>query len=208
VYNAIDIIKIQEVAQGVDSNKEKEVQHIQSKSFVFGAVSRLREEKGVDLLIQAFSILVAEVPDVHLHIVGNGPDEQKLKDLVSKLNIAHKVSFFGEASWETAMQQMALMDVVVAPSRFEGFGLSAAEAMAMGKPVVASNVFGLKEVVSNDQTGLLFENGNSNDLYAKLLVFCTDKTKYKPYSENALVYVNQFGLPEFNKKVTALHKIA
>lgn len=207
VYNAIDIQKIQAVAKAVDLNKEKEVQHIDSKSFVFGAVSRLRNEKGIDLLIQAFSKLVALNQEVHLHIVGNGPDEKELKDLVIQLSIADKVTFFGEASWEIAMQQMALMDVVVVPSRFEGFGLSAAEAMAMGKPVIASNVFGLKEVVSDGETGLLFENGNRNDLYLKLQKICADQTSYNRFSENALVYVNQFGLPEFNKKIASLHKI-
>jgi glycosyltransferase involved in cell wall biosynthesis len=208
VYNAVDILRIQELAMGVDSNKEKKIQHIESKSLVFGAVSRLRLEKGIDLLIEAFSRLVIENCNVHLHIVGNGPDEEKLKDLVSKLNIVDKVTFFGEASWEIAMQQMALIDVMVVPSRFEGFGLSAAEAMAMGKPVVASNVFGLKEVVCDEQTGLLFENGDSNDLYVKLNTFCTKKTNYSRFRENALVYVNQFGLPEFNKKVITIHETA
>lgn len=208
IYNAIDIIRIQELALKADTYKEKEAQQIPSKSFVFGAVSRLRAEKGIDLLIQAFSRLAAENHEVHLHIVGTGPDEKELKTLVAQLNIIDKVTFFGEASWESAMQQMALMDVVVVPSRFEGFGLSAAEAMAMGKPVVASNVFGLKEVVSEGKTGLLFENGDSADLYLKLLRFCVEKTPYSCFSHNALVYVNQFGLPEFNKKVTALHNIS
>nr|WP_315164768.1 glycosyltransferase family 4 protein [uncultured Flavobacterium sp.] len=208
VYNAIDIIQIQELALKVDTCKEKEAQQIPSKSFVFGAVSRLRAEKGIDLLLQAFSRLVADNHEVHLHIVGTGPDEKELKTLVAQLNITDKVTFFGEAIWESAMQQMALMDVVVVPSRFEGFGLSAAEAMAMGKPVVASNVFGLKEVVSDGQTGLLFENGDSSDLYLKLLRFCIEKTPYSCFSHNALVYVNQFGLPEFNKKVTTLHNIS
>jgi glycosyltransferase involved in cell wall biosynthesis len=207
VYNAIDIIKIQELALKVDTYKEKEAQQIPSKSFVFGAVSRLREEKGIDLLIQAFSRLLTDNQELHLHIVGTGPDEKELKTLVAQLNIADKVTFFGEASWEVAMRQMVLMDVVVVPSRFEGFGLSAAEAMAMGKPVVASNVFGLKEVVSDGKTGLLFANGDSNDLYLKLLQFCAEKTPYSCFSDNALVYVNQFGLPEFNKKVRTLHSI-
>jgi glycosyltransferase involved in cell wall biosynthesis len=205
LYNAIDIIRIQELAQRVNSDKEKEVQHIKLKAFVFGAVSRLREEKGIDLLIKAFSKLVDDDDNVHLHIVGNGPDEKKLKDLVSKLNIVHKVTFFGEASWEVAMQQMALMDVVVVPSRFEGFGLSAAEAMAMGKPVVASNVFGLKEVVSDGKSGLLFESSSSDSLYLKLKIFCTEKTRYNYFRENALVNVNQFGLSNFSRKVASLH---
>jgi glycosyltransferase involved in cell wall biosynthesis len=62
------------------------------------------------------------------------------------------------------MQHMALMDVVVVPSRFEGFGLAAAEAMAMGKAVVASKVDGLAEVVDHEENGLLFEKEDYSQL--------------------------------------------
>ena len=85
-----------------------------------------------------------------------GPDEKKLKDTVQTYGLISSVTFYGEAEWERAMQLMSLMDIVVVPSRFEGFGLTAAEAMAMGKPVVASDTSGLKEVVINDETGILF----------------------------------------------------
>lgn len=207
IYNAIDSIKIQELAQKVNVKAVKEAQQIDTNAFVFGAVSRLREEKGIHLLIDAFSKLVTMVPNLHLHIVGNGPDEKKLKILVSKLNITNKVTFFGEASWETAMQQMALMNVVVVPSRFEGFGLSAAEAMAMGKPVIASNVFGLKEVVTEGKTGLLFENSNSEELCLKMEMIYTEKENYKLFGENATLHVQKFGLPLFSDKINALYKL-
>jgi glycosyltransferase involved in cell wall biosynthesis len=175
--------------------------------FVFGVVSRLRQEKGVDLLIEAFAKLAQEKDNVHLHIVGTGPDRKQLSDKAIELNVVERVSFFGEASWKDAMQQMALMDVVVVPSRFEGFGLTAAEALAMGTPVIASNVFGLLEVVSDENTGYLFENGSFLDLYNKMKKMYENKEDYKRFEANSQVYVSRFGLPNFFNKVKILHKL-
>ena len=125
--------------------------------------------------------------------------------MASQYKMNDKVTFFGEANWVTAMQQMALMDVVVVPSRFEGFGLTAAEAMAMGKPVVASNVFGLKEVITDNKTGILFENENRNDLYLKLKVICEHKKDLSNFRNFSLKEVHKFGLSTYLKKVTTFH---
>ena len=114
---------------------------------VIGAVSRLRHEKGIDLLLEAFTFLIRSGEKAHLLLVGSGPDEKKLKDTIQTYELNSSVTFYGEAEWERAMQLMAIMDIVVVPSRFEGFGLTAAEAMAAGKPVIASDTSGLKEVV-------------------------------------------------------------
>lgn len=209
IYNSIDTIRIQELSQQVDVNAAKEVQQINSKAFVFGAVSRLREEKGIHVLIDAFSRLLVVVPDLHLHIVGNGPDEKKLKNLVTHLNITNKVTFFGEASWETAMQQMSLMDVVVVPSRFEGFGLTAAEAMAMGKPVIASDVFGLKEVIDPDLCGLIFKNGDIVELENKMEKILHSEELRKIYGVNGIVKViNNFSYKIYKSKMIDLHNKA
>lgn len=205
IYNAVDVSKIQEIEKSVGILNEKLKHGIPENKFIFGAVSRLRKEKGIDLLIKAFSKLVKEVPDIHLHLVGNGPEKKKLNELVKKFDILQYVTFFGEADWQIAMQQMVLMDVVVVPSRFEGFGLTAAEAMAIGKPVVASNVFGLKEVVNDTQTGFLFESENSEDLYLKLKLVCEHKSNYNHLSEAAINAVRKFGLSTYYKKVTTLH---
>lgn len=207
IYNAVDIDKIKNIQLTNDTKELKKQLGISCQKLVFGVVSRLRHEKGIDVLIEAFGKLVIDIENIHLLIIGNGEDEVKLKKAVSKLNIENSVTFFGEVSWEKAMQQMTIMDVVVVPSRFEGFGLTAAEALVMGKPVVASNVFGLKEVVSNRITGLLFENGNSEDLYLKLKNIIEDTSQYKQFSENATKYSHQFGLTAYNKKMISLHKI-
>ena len=208
IYNAIDITRIQELIRMVNVVKQKDANHIQPTAFVFGAVSRLRQEKGIDLLIEAFSRLAAQNPKVHLHLVGSGPDELKLKAQIQQLNLTHQVTFFGEASWETAMQQLALMDVVVVPSQFEGFGLSAAEAMAAGKPLIASDVFGLKEVANFGKAGLLFKSGSVDDLYLKLVAMYDNESMRHNYQLQAALWVNQFSMDQFSHKIKILHQIS
>jgi len=158
IYNAVDVAQLEQIKQKAVLQKQNNLFNQTTSKLVIGAVTRLRHEKGIDLLIKAFALVIKQLPNIHLLIVGSGPDTVELKKLVTELNLESSVTFFGEASWETAMHQMALMDIVVVPSRFEGFGLSAAEAMAMDKPVVATNVFGLSEVVTDGVTGLLFPN--------------------------------------------------
>ena len=155
VYNAVDVNRIRQIKESVNLSEARSKLEIPATGFIFGAVSRLRYEKGIDILVRAFTELVKEEIDVHLLIIGTGPDETALKNLVSDFQITKNVTFFGEANWEQAMEQMAIMDVVVVPSRFEGFGLTAAEAMSMGKAIITTSVFGLVEVVGN--TGILVE---------------------------------------------------
>ena len=205
IYNAVHVEQIQEINNKTDIISKKDKLGIPSKAIVFGAVSRLRHEKGIDVLLDAFYRVQKENKNTHLLVVGTGPDEKLLKEMASQYKMNDKVTFFGEANWVTAMQQMALMDVVVVPSRFEGFGLTAAEAMAMGKPVVASNVFGLKEVITENKTGILFENENRNDLYLKLKIICEHKKDLNNFRDFSLKEVHKFGLSTYLKKVTTFH---
>jgi len=167
IYNAVDIDKIQQIKSS--TNLETLLPALPANKFIIGAVSRLRVEKGIDILIEAFTQAIQTQPNIHLLIVGSGPDAEQLQQLAANKGIVHHCTFYGEASWAVAMQQMARMDVVVVPSRFEGFGLTAAEAMAMGKPVIASRVFGLSEIILNNQNGLLFSSGNANELLQSML---------------------------------------
>jgi glycosyltransferase involved in cell wall biosynthesis len=104
------------------------------------------------------------------------------------------------------MKLMALMDIVVVPSRFEGFGLTAAEAMAAGKPVVASAVFGLKEVVVHEKTGFLFPSENTEMLAGYLQRLCSDsELRNKLGTDGKLRAESLFGMQPFTKKIAALY---
>jgi len=156
IHNAIDTDKINKIFSEISVTKLKSELAISAGIHVIGAVSRLRHEKGIDILLEAFNLLIRSGVKAHLLVVGSGPDERRLKATVLTYRLDSSVTFSGEAEWERAMRLMTLMDIVVVPSRFEGFGLTAAEAMAMGKPVIASDTSGLKEVVVNSETGILF----------------------------------------------------
>ena len=131
--------------------------------------------------------------------------KKKIKTLIRNFGIKHLVTFFGEADWEIAMQQMALMDVLVVPSRFEGFGLTAAEAMAMGKPVIASDSFGLKEVVEHKKTGLLFKCGDFNDLSFMMKDILLDKRTFNFFKSNSKLQAGKFDFQNFETKTFKLY---
>lgn len=122
-------------------------------------LARLRYEKGVDVLIRAAEGFGASSGgEVCLVVVGAGPEEDRLRSAAAGLNVRFVGHQHDIASWLHAA------DVVVAPSRREAFGMSVAEAMACGKPVVASRVGGLPEVVDDGVTGLLVDPGDPRKL--------------------------------------------
>ncbi len=119
---------------------------------------RLVEEKGVDVLLRAMQ----EMPGVPCKIVGTGPEEQHLHIEGDKMN---NVTFEGYQSGEALWDLVRGARAVIVPSLWhEVFGLVAVEAMALGKPVIASRVGALPEVVADAQTGLLFEPGDVQGL--------------------------------------------
>lgn len=107
------------------------------------AVGRLVPVKGFDLLLQA----LPHLPSTTLAIVGAGPERAHLEELAQHLQVASRVRFLGALAHAEALQAMATSAVVVIPSRQEAFGLVALEAMALGKPIVASQVGGLLELL-------------------------------------------------------------
>jgi len=121
---------------------------------VIGTVARLVPLKGVDVLLEAF-VRSRSRASTELWIVGDGDAGPALRRQAHDLGVADRVRWFGSVSWEHAVRLLSAMDVVVVPSRTEGFGLVAAEAMACRRPVIASNVGGLPEVVADGVTGRL-----------------------------------------------------
>lgn len=115
-----------------------------------GAVGRLAPQKGLDVLIRAAALLP---PDVTCMLVGDGPLRGDLERLAASLGVADRVLITG---WvERARDYLPALDVVALPSRFEGFPLSAVEAMLASRPLVATPVQSIPEAVEDGITGLL-----------------------------------------------------
>lgn len=115
-------------------------------------VGRLSREKGHDVLLRSVPMVAAAVPQARFRICGTGPEEGRLRQLTDALNIADRVDFAGFVP--DIRVAVAPAAVFAMPSRSEGLGVAVLEAMAMGKPVVASDVGGLRESVCHGETGL------------------------------------------------------
>jgi glycosyltransferase involved in cell wall biosynthesis len=127
-------------------------------------VGRLSEEKGVDVLLRAMK----EVRHLTCAIIGDGPEKQKLHALAEELKLDN-VEFLGALHNEELEREIARAKAIIIPSQsYETFGLTALEAYAWGKPVIASRIGALPEVVREGETGLLFDPKEPKELAAHL----------------------------------------
>ncbi|MCL4489679.1 MAG: glycosyltransferase family 4 protein [Chloroflexi bacterium] len=111
------------------------------------AVGRMVPKKGFDVLLRAMAECRRMDPQLSLTLVGDGPERGALESLCRELNLDGSIHFLGPGCWDEVWKALASCSVVVVPSREEAFGLVALEAMAAGKPVIATRVGGLPEVL-------------------------------------------------------------
>lgn len=133
--------------------------------WVVGTVKTMAEKYGVDTLIEAFALLLRKLAtnfpaladQLHLRLVGGGPQTDALQQLTRNLGIANRVEFVGQVPHAQVPQALASLDIYVALSRSdsESFGVAIIEAGAAGRPVVVSNAGGLPEVTVHGVTGLV-----------------------------------------------------
>lgn len=131
---------------------------------------RFVPEKGVRTLVEAFAIVAADRPEARLLLVGDGPERPAIEARATALGLAGRVAITGWVDHPTVERHLASAAVQAVPSEWaEPFGIVAAEALARGTPVVATNVGGLAEIIDDDVTGLLVEPGDATALARALL---------------------------------------
>ena len=129
---------------------------------IVGVVARLEAEKGHRVLLEAWPLVLDEHPEAWLLVVGEGSERNSLEAQAGSLGISDHVVFTGRR--EDVPAVTAALDVAVLPSYREAQGLSVLEAMALSRPVVASNVGGIPEMIEDGVTGLLVPPGNRDAL--------------------------------------------
>jgi colanic acid/amylovoran biosynthesis glycosyltransferase len=117
--------------------------------------ARLAPEKGFEFLIQAVKILIDRRCDIQLRLVGDGPGRDALEDMARDLGILDRVHLLGPLDEAAKMRELHAADLFVLPSLAEGLPSSITEAMAVGVPVIATNIAGTSELVEQEKTGLL-----------------------------------------------------
>lgn len=172
---------------------------------VIGVVSRMEHIKGMDLVISAFAGVLKKMPQVRLLVVGDGSLLLQMKELASSLGLDDKVEWAGRQPQEKLVDYYDCIDLFWMPSRSEGFGLSALEAMARGCPIVASNVGGLPELVTAD-SGLLCDPDDIASLAEMAIRILMDESAYIRLSEGALHRAGAFSMPRYMELMLNLYE--
>ncbi len=160
-----------------------ELKEILKANLVIGSIARLETTKGINYLIDAFALALQENDDIHLVIVGTGSKENMLKTKVNKLKLNHKITFTGYKSY--IHNFLKKFDIMVIPSLHEAHPLVLMEAMGHGKPIIASAVGGIPEVIDDCQNGLLTPPADSDTLKEALTYMIENKEIRNKLGKNA-----------------------
>ena len=167
-----------------------------------GCIARLSEQKGLTYLLDAMSLLT--IKDIRLFIVGEGELREELENKVKELNLQDSVTFLGYR--KDIVECINSFDFCVLPSVFEGFGLVAIEAFMNSKTLVATDIPGLNEVVTN-KNGVLVPAKDPAALASAIDKLATDATLRQELASQAKKdYENRFSYPMFLENYRALYR--
>lgn len=149
----------------------------ETKQFHFICVALLSENKCIHNAIHAFKLAFSDTPQVSMSIGGNGPELPRLKTIVDELGLSQKITFLGKLSRDRVLEEISNSDVFVLPSRFETFGVVVIEALALGKPVIATRCGGPDSIVE-EKDGILVPTDDIKSLADAMLKMHTNKKLY------------------------------
>ncbi len=192
VYTILNGVDTEKFSPYIDTLTLRKQLNISEEYKVITCITRLKLEKGVHILLKAFKEVIQQRQNVFLMIVGSGNYQEKLKDISKELNIEEKVKFIGSISHENLAGYYAVGDIFVFPTLAkEGLPWVVLEAMSCGRPVIASRIGGIPQIIKDSENGLLFEPGNINELKEKIFLLLENYEICKKLSKNARDYVVQ-----------------
>ncbi|UCE67740.1 MAG: glycosyltransferase [Candidatus Zixiibacteriota bacterium] len=159
IHNAVDPANI------VVSKTASEIRYklgIKGNEFIIGSAGRMVPIKGYDIFLDMAKIISADLPHARFLLVGDGPIKMKLENKAREMNLENKVIFSGFR--DDIIDIINCFDIFVISSHNEGIPMVLLEAMAMKKPIVATAVGGINEIIENDVSGLLVAPGDARSL--------------------------------------------
>jgi len=178
------------IPNGVDSKHfHPDTSWNEKREQVVVCVAQLRYQKGIDVLLQAWRLVLQQLPQARLILVGNGPIQSQLDYMAQALGIAGSVEFAGEQKDVAA--QFHRGAIAVLPSRFEGMPNALLEAMACGLACVATRVSGSEDIIQHGVNGLLVESEDYQGLAQALLALFRDPRLAERYGQEARATIEQ-----------------
>jgi len=162
IYNGIETDLYRPENQLDNRHRIRQEFNISDTDVLIGAIGRLVWQKGFEYFIQAIPDLVQALPKSRFVLIGDGILRQDLENLANNLNIRDRILFTGQRT--DIRYTLTALDVVVIPSVLEGFPIVTLEAMAMGKPIVATAIDGITEQIVDGREGILVPPRNTANL--------------------------------------------
>ncbi|MGR3301541.1 MAG: glycosyltransferase [Candidatus Scalindua sp.] len=192
IHNGIDSVCSVTGKEASDIRKKLGIPHNHT---VISTIAHMEEHKGIKYLLESASLLLQSRNDISFLLVGEGALKEELKILCADLKIEKNVIFAGERS--DISEILSLTDIFVLPSLREGLGLAILETMACGKPVIATNVGGIPEIVKDGVSGILVSPRDPEALHTAMKELLDDKEMQKKMGANGEKVCNE----KFNSKV-------
>lgn len=211
-----DFVKNNLTMVGVDEKKintihnpapkwEDKAKRCKENKIILFAPGRLEDYKGFHVLLKAMKNVVQKNKNVRLIITGSGSYEDELKRLTDRLNLNDHVEFTGNISFDNIKNLYFNSDIVVFPSIWpESFGRVSIEAMAAGKPVIASRIGGIPEVVSKD-VGILVKPDDVDELTKAIIKLINSPSLRREMGEHGRKLVHKFNVDDYCKDVVRLY---
>lgn len=168
VYNAIEVGRSDSDVAASDRESTLRPFGIQTDDELLLVPGRYVHEKGHRFFVEAFRLLMAQHPRLKALLVGEGPLKAQIEELVRAQCLDARILVRGAAEHSDLLRLMSAADVIVVPSTHEGFGLAAAEGMALGKAVVATSVGGIPMLIESEESGILVPPADSTALAAAI----------------------------------------
>jgi glycosyltransferase involved in cell wall biosynthesis len=185
IHNSVDLTELNGASPHISSH---------DRDPYILCIAMHNEKKGLDMLLRAFKHVQHAQPSIKLVLVGDGPLRKQLEHLASSLEIRDRVKFLGLQGRIEVRQLLHDCELFVLPSRSEPFGIAIIEAMACKKPVVATSVGGIPEIIEHQKNGILVEPDNPDALAEALVTVLKDPTLQRVIAKNGFDTVQkQFG---------------
>lgn len=167
IHNSVEVPSLNVSKNNISLLRKK--YNLIDHEVILTSIGYFNEQKAQDDLLKAFKKVVDKRSDVKLFLVGWGRLENKLKEITEYLGLKDRVIFTGKLTRPQVFEILSITDLFVLSSRWEGFGIVIAEAMALGKPVVSTDTDGSREVIVNGKTGILVPIKNPQILAEAIL---------------------------------------
>jgi len=189
IVNGVDLIRYDKDRY---RNESKKIFGVSENYILVSYVARLSHEKNHELLIDIWSDVLREVPNVVLVIAGDGELSCFLKQKVVNLNLENSIKFLGLIN--NVPQLLSVTDIGVFPSSYEGFGLALIENFAMKIPVIASDIKSFRSIAKNGYDAFLLPIDNRNNFMRKIVELCRDSKLRNEVGGNAYKTAQKYSI--------------